>query len=72
MTKKEFVEHVLKAHKTVVTDAWDKWDEMIREEVEPKKGKKRPSETKYPDGFKDFLMEFLDDLIKDNEQEAVE
>lgn len=64
MEPTEFIEKVLKAHKQVASDAWAKWQEMVEED------KKRADSLlmkKYPDGFKDFLMEFLDILIDENE-----
>jgi len=71
MEKNQFVEQVLKAHKKVVDDAWEKWQEAMGEDIKLlDAGKESELEKKYPNGFKDFLLEFLDVLIKENEEQT--
>lgn len=72
MEKNQFIEHVLKAHKKVVEDAWEKWQEAMGEDIKLlDAGKESELEKKYPSGFKDFLLEFLDGMIKENEEQTV-
>ena len=50
---KFFVE-IHKANKQFALEAWDKWNNYIADTL------KADVEKKYPDGFKDFLMERFD------------
>lgn len=53
---KFFVE-VHKANKKFVIEAWDEWQVYIGETL------KADVEKKYPDGFKDFVVEKFDEEI---------
>lgn len=55
---KFFVE-IHKANKKFVLDAWEDWQVYLNETL------KAEVETKYPDGFKDFVVEkFENEIIK--------
>ena len=53
---KFFVE-VHKANKKFVLEAWDEWQVYVSETL------KADVEKKYPDGFKDFVVEKFDEEI---------
>jgi len=53
----KFFVAIHKANKQFVMEAWDKWQVYIEEVL------KAEVDAKYPDGFKDFLSEKLDEEI---------
>lgn len=56
----KFFYEIFKAHKKYVLEAWEKWEDYNSETL------KADVENKYPNGFKDFLVEALDAEIKNN------
>lgn len=55
-----FFYEIHKANKQFALEQWDKWQEYLSETL------KADVEKKYPDGFKDFLVEAFDRVIKEN------
>lgn len=65
MKKAQFVIEVLKGHKVVIADAWKLWQDHLNEDIaRMDAGEESTSEAEYPDGFKDFLVEYIDELIE--------
>lgn len=55
---KKFLLQVFKAHKEFVSENWEKWQVYVADTL------KADVEKNYPDGFKTFLVERLDEEIK--------
>lgn len=58
MSKEKFVEDMLKAHQVVLKDAWTQWQNV---KMKPKLKLK-----KYPEGFYSFMVEYIENLLKEN------
>lgn len=56
----KFYTEIFKANRKYVLEAWEEWQVYVAETL------KAEVEKKYPDGFKDFLVEKLDADIKSN------
>lgn len=56
----KFFYEIFKANKKFAEEKWGEWQVYLSENL------KADVEKKYPDGFKDFLVEALDIEIKNN------
>jgi hypothetical protein len=52
-----FYQVAIKAQKQMVEEAWVAWE-------------KKPAQDLYPNGFKDFLLEYLDEQVKEMYKKA--
>lgn len=55
-----FFLEIFKANKQFVAETWEKWQDYTAETL------KADVEKSYPDGFKDFLIEKIEEEIKKN------
>lgn len=56
----KFFHEIFKANKQFALERWDEWQAYVGETL------KADVEKKYPDGFKDFLVEKLEEEIIKN------
>jgi len=56
----KFFQQIFKANKKFVEDRWAEWQAVIQETL------KADLEKKYPDGFKDFLVEKIEIEIENS------
>lgn len=56
----KFFLEIFKANKQFVLEAWEEWQKYVEETL------KADVEKSYPDGFKDFLVERLENEIVKN------
>lgn len=61
----KFFLEIFKANKLFVLEAWEDWQTYITDTL------KADVEKTYPDGFKDFLIEKLEEEIKKNTPKKV-
>lgn len=71
MTKEKFIGEMLDAHKKVLADAHERWGQLVEADLDRMNaGKPSELEDKYPRGFYDFALEFIDHLIAENNGSA--
>ena len=65
--REKFVDDMLQSHKTVLQEAWVKWEDLVDKDIEAMhKGADSELDVKYPHGFYSFAISHLDQLIAEN------